>query len=100
MKTRQWTAATLAALSLVAVASSPTFAQDKMKPAPKMQSKMGQTVYACKMCKMYFPEADAKKMKMMDPMGHKMAKMDVATAKKMGYKMGGGKMMPHGHGKM
>ena len=95
MKTRTNFSAFAAALSLVAVsaATPAAVAQDKMggkmKPGAMQSGKrMGQMVYTCKGCKMYYSEADARKMKMMDPMGHKLMRMSMADAKKMGLKMG------------
>jgi len=100
MNVRRTFAAGIAALTLVTATASLALAQDKMHGG-KMQGHkmsggkmmMGKMVYACKECKMYYSAADAKKMKMMDPMGHKMMRVSMATAKKMGMKMGHGKMM-------
>ena len=98
MNTRSTFAAIAAAVTLAAASAAvPAFAQPKMGgQKPAMGGKMmAQSVYACKMCKTYYSAADAKKMKMMDPMGHKMTRMSMSGAKKMGYKMaktGGAKM--------
>ena len=118
MNVRRSFAAGIAALTLVTATASLALAQDKMSGGKMQGGKMmggkmamgSKMVYACKGCKMYFSEADAKKMKMMDPMGHKMSRMSMASAKKMGMKMGHGKMMSgdkmhdekmmHGGGKM
>ncbi len=100
MNVRRTFAAGIAALTLASASASLAFAQTKMSGGKmtggKMQSgkmMMGKSVYACKECKMYYSAADAKKMKMMDPMGHKMMRVSMANAKKMGMKMGHGKMM-------
>jgi len=100
MNTRSTLAAfAAAAVALVAAcATSPAaFAQDKMggnkmgTKSHKMRGgKMamaGKTVYACKECKMYYSAADARKMGMKDPMGHKLTRMSRASATKMGMKM-------------
>lgn len=86
-------AALLVTLPLTAFAA-PQDSMGKMGKMSKMQ-KMSGPVYVCKECKQYTTGAMAKKMKMMDPMGHKLVKMDKAPA---GYtmmkmdKMGGMKM--------
>lgn len=115
---RRTAAAAVAALSLLA--GSAALAQDKMSGGGKMMDKkpamagskmaggkiMGQSVYACKECKMYYSAADAKKMSMKDGMGHKLMRMTRASADKMGMKMsmnksrGGSKMMHGSGGKM
>jgi hypothetical protein len=89
--------ATIATLTLLlTTATVPAQAQDKMggkMEKPKMDHKMGKmtgkmmkpAVYVSKDTKMYYSEADAMKMKMMDSKGKKMMKMDKAP---MGYKMG------------
>jgi hypothetical protein len=81
----------IAASFSVAAQAQDKMATDKMAPkADKMagakMDKMAMPVYACPKCKMAYSAADAKKMGMKDPMGHKMMKMDKMPA---GYKMGG-----------
>lgn len=114
MNVRKLTAAAMAAtaVTLCIVSSSAiVLAQDKMGDK-KMPMKSGMTkgkmmsqtmppgVYVCKMCKGYYSATDARKMKMMDPMGHKLVMMKKAPAgykmMKMGDKMGHDKMMNHG----
>ncbi len=99
MNVRRTFAAGIAALTLVTASATLALAQDKMHGGKMHGGKMmghkmmGKMVYACKECKMYYSAADAKMMKMMDPMGHKMMRVSMADAKKMGMKMGHGKMM-------
>ena len=92
----QWTAAAIAALSVLSVSATvaqakPGMMDKKMPAKPGMMAKM----YACKECKMVFSAADAKKMGMKDSMGHKLMMVSKMPA---GYKMGHAKMM--GHDKM
>jgi hypothetical protein len=100
MNVRRTVAAGIAALTLVTASASLAFAQDRMSGGKMQGAKMqggkmmaGKMVYACKDCKMYFSAADARKMKMKDPMGHKMTRMSMASARRMGMKMGNAKMM-------
>lgn len=73
------------------MSSTPMTMHGMMAPAVKGP------VYACTTCKMYYTPKQAKMMKYMDPMGHKLKKMSKVPA---GYKMGmaskstmGGSMM-------
>ena len=118
MKIRSRFAAFAAGFALVAAyaaaASPAAFAQDKMGGGKMMDKKSGamksgkmamtgKMVYACKGCKMYYSAADAKKMGMKDPMGHRLMRMSRADARKTGMtmakmgKMGGDKMMGGGN---
>jgi hypothetical protein len=80
------------AVSAALIAPNTVFAQDKMdskmpakstKMAGKMDKKMA-SIYVCKQCKMGFTAAQAKKMGMKDPMGHKMMQVAKLPA---GFKM-------------
>jgi len=122
MKTRSTFTALVATatLALVSASANVALAQDKMGSGGKMMDKktgtamkggkmaggkmaMGRMVYACKGCKMYYSAADAKKMGMKDPMGHRLMRMSRADARKTGMtmakmgKMGGDKMMGGGN---
>ena len=108
MNTRSAFAALAATVALAAAsAAGPASAQPRMGEGKMMGKKpamggkrMAQSVYACKMCKTYYSAADAKKMKMMDPTGHKMTRMTMGSAKKMGYKMAKTVGAKTGHPKM
>lgn len=79
----------------------------KMMNATRM-NKMAGPVYVCTPCKMYTNAAGARKMKMMDPMGHKLVKMAKVPAGytmmksdsmgSMGHKMDGPDMAPKASG--
>ena len=107
MNTRVTLAAFAATIALAAatLAAVPASAQPKMGEGKMMGKKpamggkmMGQSVYVCKMCKTYYSAADARKMKMMDPMGHKLVMMKKAPVGYKMMKMGHGNKM--GHDKM
>jgi hypothetical protein len=101
MKSNRVMLAAFAAMTIVSLATAPSvFAQDKMGKMSdskmshsKMSDKMGKMshmapVYVCKECKMGFTASQAKMMKMKDPMGHPMTKMDkLPTGYKMASKM-------------
>ena len=100
MNVRKLTVAAIAALCVVS-SSGAVLAQDKMgdkKMGMQKGKMMSQGVYVCKMCKGYYSAADAKKIKMMDPMGHKLVMMKKAPAGYKMMKMGHGSKM--GHDKM
>ncbi len=95
MNVRKMTAAAAIAALCVMSSSTAVLAQNKIgdkKMGMQKGKMMSQGVYVCKMCKGYYSAADARKMKMKDPMGHKLVMMKKAPA---GYKM-----MKMGHDKM
>jgi hypothetical protein len=81
--------------------AAPMMMHGKMMHGKTMHGKMmssAKTVYVCKKCSMYYTPAQAKAMKYVDPMGHKLMKMSKVPA---GYTMGSKimmhkKMMMHG----
>ena len=96
----------VAVTALALLSASAVVAQEKTgggttkKPPAKSgqtmdkKSTMSGVVYVCKGCKAYYSAADAKKMGMKDPMGHKLVSMKKAPA---GYKRNqAGKPMKHG----